>query len=739
MNNSFPLLAKSEPQTTLQQHIEDCLQIEEQLKDCFPNLPMDCDNGFWNLVRMSICFHDIGKCHKEFQKLLYQRPNEWNHRRHELFSLPFIFNSNITDEEKKLTVYAVAGHHKDFEELNNIVQKEYNNSIYHECLQEKNNDFESDCSNLLCNKAWKILRDLGFSKQNDVYTPVIDIVRNLKHTYFHVGSSPYLLRLLLVGYLKQCDHMASAGIKHLNKLEIEDFSFLHTYKLYHHQKKACESIGNIFLTAPTGAGKTETSLLWLEKQIQTYGQGRTFYVLPYTASINAMYERLSEQMGSTHVGMLHGKLSQYFDSKFDNYTNETDIKAIKESYKTLVTPLKVVTPFQLLKNIFGLKHFEKGLSEWSGGYFIFDEIHAYDSRTLAQIVVLLEIITTWLNGKVFIMTATMPTHMLNLLKNVLNTSNIILAEESLYDSFNRHKLILEDGMLIDSVNNIQQDINQGRKVLVVCNTVEQAQKVYALLECKKKVLLHSSFNATDRSTKEQQLQKEETQLLVGTQAIEVSLDIDYDTIYTEPAPIDALIQRFGRVNRKRKKGLCFCHVFRTQNEKDKYIYETEIVSHTIQVLEYINNNIIQEKNIQHLIDRIYPHFSEQQQKEYDMTYTALKIGIENRLQPLHYDEKSEEEFYNQFDGIKVLPISLLDHYRNLMEQKQFIKAEGLLVSIRESRFCFMFRNGDIYRQRVCYTCSEDNIIDKQVLVINREYDTEKGLQLDTEDFTTNFL
>ena len=122
-----------------------------------------------------------------------------------------------------------------------------------------------------------------------------------------------------------------------------------------------------------------------------------------------------------------------------------------------------------------------------------------------------------------------------------------------------------------------------------------------------------------------------------------------------------------------------------------------------------------------------------------MTYTALKIGIENRLQPLHYDEKSEEEFYNQFDGIKVLPISLLDHYRNLMEQKQFIKAEGLLVSIRESRFCFMFRNGDIYRQRVCYTCSEDNIIDKQVLVINREYDTEKGLQLDTEDFTTNFL
>ena len=476
MNNSFPLLAKSDPQITLQQHIEECLQIEEQLKNCFPNLPMNCGNGFWELVRMSICFHDIGKCHKEFQKLLYQRPNEWNNRRHELFSLPFIFNSNITDEEKKLIVYAVAGHHKDFEELNNIVQREYSNLLHHECLQEKHNDFESDCSNLLCNKAWKILRSHGLIKQNDVNIPILDVVKKLKQAFFQVGSIPYLTRLLLVGYLKQSDHLASAGIKHLYRLEIKDFSFLHSYTLYHHQKDAYGSIGNTFLTAPTGSGKTETSLLWLEHQIQTCGQGRAFYVLPYTASINAMYERLSEQMGITHVGMLHGKLSQYFDGKFDDYTNDTDIKAIKESYKTLVTPMKVVTPFQLLKNIFGLKHFEKGLSEWVGGYFIFDEIHAYDSNTLAQIVILLEICTTWLNGKVFIMTATMPTHMLNLLKNVLYNTNTIVAEKSLYDSFNRHKLVLENGMLIDSVSKIQQDITLGRKVLVVCNTVEQAQR-----------------------------------------------------------------------------------------------------------------------------------------------------------------------------------------------------------------------------------------------------------------------
>ena len=43
-------------------------------------------------------------------------------------------------------------------------------------------------------------------------------------------------------------------------------------------------------------------------------------------------------------------------------------------------------------------------------------------------------------------------------------------------------------------------------------------------------------------------------MLVGTQTIEVSLDIDYDICFTEPAPIDALIQRFGRVNRRKNDG-----------------------------------------------------------------------------------------------------------------------------------------------------------------------------------------
>src|SRR5690606_41956131 len=66
--------------------------------------------------------------------------------------------------------------------------------------------------------------------------------------------------------------------------------------------------------------------------------------------------------------------------------------------------------------------------------------------------------------------------------------------------------------------------------------------------------------------------------------IEVSLDIDYDFLFTEPAPIDALIQRFGRVNRKREKGICDCIVFSDHNPEDVYIYNEVHVNKTLEVL-----------------------------------------------------------------------------------------------------------------------------------------------------------
>ena len=754
------VLAKSKPEVTLAQHIDDCLNIWQQLPHCFSRLPIQNVYEFWSVLRDALVFHDTGKSHREFQRLLYGRPSAlkaWCQQRHELFSLYYIYHSSLPEKEKRMLYYAVAGHHKSSEEILAHCAQMYDVDYSGFGDTEGILSYDAECTKLFKAKTWKILTNYGFSQESSAASsqellesfPLLSMLREIYQHPIHFSEPDYVWHLLLVGMMKQCDHLASAGIEKLHRLSDGDFSFLFKYPLYTHQQSSYTAQGNVILSSPTGSGKTETSLLWLKHQLDVQGEGRVFYVLPYTASINAMYERLNEQFGTeTHkVGMLHGKLAQYLEEKFSDETDldlsTTENVQLMQDFKTLVTPLKIVTPFQLLKHIFGVKGFEKGIAEWSGGYFIFDEIHAYDSHTFAQIVVLLEFCIKQLGVNVFIMTATLPSFMRIKLQEALGTFSLIQADDSLYEAFDRHRLAIEPEKLIESVERIQVDLDAGMKVLVVCNTVEQAQTVYSCLYAESKLLLHGSFNAEDRSRKEVQLHDEAIQLLVGTQAIEVSLDIDYDTIYTEPAPLDALIQRFGRVNRKRKKGICLCHVFLESNEKDKFIYDQAVVKRTLDVLttDVVEKcgGLIHEKDLQSLIDKVYPCWEEKQRKEYEETYRDLSQGIFYELSPLACSEKREKDYYDQFDGVKVLPSSLCERYQHYFEQQRMVKADSLLVSIRESRMYALLKEGDI--DRFCVACEGKidkvgqyaKLFQKSLIRVKRKYDSELGLQLQLFD------
>lgn len=743
----FRVLAKSNPEISLKKHIDDCLSIYEQLKICVPNLPIKDDLNFWKLLKISIIFHDMGKSHPDFQKMLKSIPHNWDNQRHELFSLYFINQLDLSEEKKKLVLFTVLGHHKDLDQLFSIIKNKYRKEDYDsfDLGFLSGLDFEEECRKLNEKEVWQIANSYNFKGTID--NP-IDIYRLIKREIKSNKTSEknYLTKLLLVGAMKQCDHLASAGINQIQKVENEDFSFLYQFPHYHHQQQTANTIDNVILAAPTGSGKTETAFLWLEKQIVTKGQGRIFYILPYTASINAMYERLNRNINSTvpKVGMVHGKLAQYIENKMSgdkSVQGDKNKKQLIEDFKTLVTPIKITTPFQLLKHIFGLKGFEKGLFEWAGGYFVFDEIHAYDARVFAQIIVLLEFATKNLGVKALIMTATLPAFMKKEIEKAIGNFTSITANKELYTSFTRHRVILKDGLLCSSLSEIQKEIDSGKKVLVVCNTVERSQTVLQSLNCNNKLLIHGSFNADDRFEKEKRLMKEDIQLLVGTQAIEVSLDIDFDIIYTEPAPLDALIQRFGRVNRKRQKGICPCIVFKERNSKDKYVYSDEgVVQRTIDELRTVidnNNGVIYEIKLQQMIDRVYPDWSIDSKRDFDETKLYLSYSLANELLPLVNSLDKENEFYEKFDGKKVLPVSLRSEYEKRLSNNEFIKADSLLVSIRESRFIGMLKNSEISRNDFFFELKgKEKLSDKTTYVIKRKYDSELGLRVNEfEDYS----
>lgn len=728
------ILAKSNPKVTLQSHVNDALLILDKIKNCF-----QIDDNFYKNLRIVIICHDLGKAHQEFQKLLKKEKENWNFQRHELFSLPFIDNLDI--ENKELIYLTVAGHHKDIETLIKKLNEYGNNNESFgleldgiENIVTYEDEFKK---NININEISSFLKlyELSFSKFV-LKNPIKRLIEYKKNKIISIDL------LKLSGAFKQCDHLASAGITEIKKIENSDFDFLYNskFEFYEHQKIALSISGNAILTAPTGSGKTETSLLWLQNQIKTKGNGRIYYILPFTASINAMYERFNEKIPEK-IGLIHGKLPEFLESKFkdDDFIDEDKKKQIIEEFKNLVTPLKVVTPFQLLKNIFGLKGFEKGLFEWLGGYFIFDEIHAYNPKVFAQIIVLIEFAIKNFNVSVFVMTATLPKFLRKEIEKVLENYNSINANNGLYQQFKRHRIIIKSGLIENNIEEIQHKLNENKKVLIVCNTVKQAQFIYKSLNSQNKVLLHSSFNANDRNKKENELFSEKVKLLVGTQAIEVSLDIDFDLIYSEPAPLDALIQRFGRVNRKREKGICDCFVFEERNKADKFIYRNEnVILRTIQVLkerQNINNGEIQEANLQEMIDFVYSEWDKKDKEDFDNIYNLLKFSVENELKPFIYNIKREEDFYRQFDGIKVLPVKSLSEYEKLLSENKFVKAESLKVQISEKRFLTLIHKNSISDEKTVVEILKDKTILKEyfVKVIMKKYDSELGLLIDEDE------
>lgn len=761
------LLAKSQdpkakdPPRSLAQHIDDCLLIHSFLCQCFPKAAelSGLKESFWEILRTCVVCHDLGKAHREFQKILRGEANRWNSQRHELFSLPFI--DALSGYEKEIIGIirlVVAGHHKDFGKLREYLEAYETEDDFGKLPsldQEEGMDFERAFKeNVDQETVLLLLRNYNVTLNRVTPRSLYGLIHGYYKNPWLPSHSDYFKLILLFGGLKWCDHLGSALVTQIQKVEKKDFNFLKNqreellrngFDFYEHQKNCAKIEGNLMLTAPTGSGKTESAFIWLENQFKNDQQGHVYYILPFTASINAMYERLNTAIGpgEDKVGMAHGKLSDYLNAYFDDLqydlnVKKDSIKNIREKYRSIITPIKVVTPFQLLKHLFGLKGYEQGIFSMAGCYLIFDEIHAYSPDVFAQIKVLLEFATRYLQAKVMIMTATMPKFLLEEIRESIGDYSEVKASLELCDRFRRHKIILENGLLSDSLTKIEDMLMAGKKVLVVCNTVKSSQIVFQQLKNvvpeHQAILLHGAFTGRDRSRNEKRLLSDEIKLLVGTQAIEVSLDIDYDIIFTEPGPIDALIQRFGRINRRREKGICDCVVFRDHNEADEYVYNKVTVIKTIEAFEKIvleNNGVIEESSLQNAIDFVYDHWTKKEKTEFENKYKFLLEALQ-LLAPMLKNKHTEEDFYRQFDGIKILPQSQKEEFIKHLDKFDFISAESLKVQIRKGRYLGWKEKGNIKSDAYAFQTGRKTIT-VPYYITNKVYDQDLGLLSDKEE------
>ena len=554
-----------------------------------------------DIARKGAILHDIGKVSPLFQSTLkhgyVQQPGFCF--RHEIASILFL--SLFAENEKNAILDMIIAHHKSLKK--DVAEKGFLD------LDDNMDSFarHADKFEEWSPVALDILNELG------IETHSIDIEEAEENYEYAID---YCLRKpqnysRWKGVLMAADHFASAleekSESSLDKLFITpDLSF---YNRTHHLYPlsfvdTADKRRNTLVTAPTGAGKTDFLLRRCK--------GRVFYTLPFQASINAMYDRIKSDLKNTdaQVYLLHAASSL-----------KVRDKGIEESILQhhLGASVKVLTPHQMASIVFGIKGYEAMLLDLEGCDVILDEIHTYSSEIQAIVLKIIEILNA-VGCRIHVGTATMPTVLYNKILELLGGKNEVYEvslPNNILDTFNRH-IIHKVADSESSSDIIKQAVAENKKILIVCNQVKRSQMLYNEIVEKypdvDRMLIHSHFKRCDRARLETSLKADfntskNACIVVSTQVVEVSLDISFDVMITECAPIDAMIQRFGRINRKRTDETIgkYKDIFVIQPPKDKndaLPYDLEVLQKSFDVLP--NDALLEEATLQTKIDVVYP-------------------------------------------------------------------------------------------------------------------------------------
>lgn len=372
------------------------------------------------------------------------------------------------------------------------------------------------------------------------------------------------------------------------------------------------------VTAPTGAGKTD----FLIRRCK----GRIFYTLPFQASINAMYKRFKVDFSDTDIRRVHSASKVSLETEPEGRRIAREASEDVDMQHHPGASIKVMTPHQLSALVFGTPGHESIALDVREQDVILDEVHTFSSKGQRMVLEIVQRLI-YLGCRVHIGTATLPTALAKRLLELLGGSKFVYQvglPEGVLDDFDRHIIHKSyEDRAIDHVamySIIDLAIANGERVLIVANQVKRAQAIYESLQKKYSdiptVLIHSRFRRKDRAALEKKVVElqdsshgKQAAIAIATQVVEVSLDISYDRMITEAAPLDALIQRFGRINRKRKpkseRELRPIHILAPSKKPREVLpYDIEVVKRSYEVLP--DGKIFKEKMTQSLLDEVYP-------------------------------------------------------------------------------------------------------------------------------------
>ena len=367
----------------------------------------------------------------------------------------------------------------------------------------------------------------------------------------------------------------------------------------------------LLVEAPMGEGKTEAAFFaYLELQ-RCLGHRGLYVALPTKATGNAMFVRTLAFLEKLCSGrmldmqLLHG--TTLLNDSFQNirirgvYDSATggEIRASEwftHKKRALLSEYGVGTVDQALLPILPVRHYFVRLWGLANRVVVFDEIHAYDAYTGTLLINLLRWLLS-LGSSVVLLSATLPPSIRRNLADIVETelpvreadyprltrfeSGAISQKSFEADPARRLKLRLKriSPDLRDMRSELEEHLTVGGMGLALVNTVQRAQDLYRIFPKGKNLerkgqrvgkcladgtevfLFHARYTADCRQQREEQVldtfgergDRNGRKILIATQVAEQSLDLDFDVMATDLAPIDLVLQRAGRLWRHPRK------------------------------------------------------------------------------------------------------------------------------------------------------------------------------------------
>ena len=465
--------------------------------------------------------------------------------------------------------------------------------------------------------------------------------------------------------------------------QIDDKEFLRQFGFYPNElQKACNKIafenngsGIMIIESTMGTGKTEAGLSAGEILGYNAGSGGLYFGLPTQATANAILPRVTEWITRMAEGervslrLAHGEAfhnAYYKELQIADDKNGISINQwLSGRHRALLPDFVVGTVDQILtagiaQKFVMLLHF--GLA---GKVVVIDEVHSYDTYMSTY----MEDVLTWLGAygvPVILLSATLTNEKKNALVSAYTGKKSCVETESypcITWADKKHANIVPVGLNLAEkriqIQRIQEETIidtaiqaalAGGCVGIILNRVKDSQRLAAKIKTiydGNVIILHSRYLPIDRAKLEDEIvrcvgKKSDSSLrcgtiIIGTQVLEQSLDIDFDVLFTEMCPMDLMLQRIGRLHRHSAHNSLrpslyknpICYVFQTNGRQ---IYDEYIIRRTETVLP---DSISLPGDIRRLIEDVYDlskgsdSFEKQEflKKQNDMRTKAEMFGL----------------------------------------------------------------------------------------------------------------